>query len=200
MLLHETDDISAFSARPAPVALSARIDVKRRIMIVVEGTQALEGGTRLAQRKVAPHDIDDVVGFLHLPDQVYPIVRQRAPVAGMERIKGIPSLPLIHSLSSVVADRAAGRFFTGGGGSSETRFLQKAGFSRERSLFAVPLGWGRHSRTHSCSPAPPRYISGNTCNGCSARHAHPSLDYICVVKISQAGQTPEDSLPLGFIA
>ena len=52
--------------------------VEGRAMVVVEGAQPLEGGTRGTQVHIAAHDIDNVVGVFHLPDQGSPVFKQRA--------------------------------------------------------------------------------------------------------------------------
>ena len=41
-LLHELNDVAVLAARPAAVALAARIDVERRTDVVVERAQTLE--------------------------------------------------------------------------------------------------------------------------------------------------------------
>ena len=80
MFLNEIEDIAAFVARPAPVALTARINIERRTVVVVERTKAFEGLTDLTQVDVSANDIDDVVGTLYLLSQGSPFVGQRAPV------------------------------------------------------------------------------------------------------------------------
>ena len=80
MFLNEIEDIAAFVARPAPVALAARIDIERRTVVVVERTKAFEGLTDLTQVDVSADDIDDVIGTLYLLSQGSPFVGQRAPV------------------------------------------------------------------------------------------------------------------------
>src|SRR5437870_4083565 len=76
MFLNKIDDIALFIAGPTPIALPARIDVERRAVVVVERTEAFEGGPDGAQRHVAADDIDNVVGLLDLLDQGYPVFRQ----------------------------------------------------------------------------------------------------------------------------
>lgn len=94
MLLNETYDIAVFSANPAPIALAARIDVERGMVVVVKGTEPLEGGTDGAQGHIAANHIDNVVGILDLLDQGYPIVRQGAPtVQEIKKGKGKGAKP-----------------------------------------------------------------------------------------------------------
>lgn len=76
MLLNELNDIAVFSARPASVALSARIDVEGGTVVVMEGTTPFERLSRGAQVHITTDDIDNVIGFFDLLDQGYPIVGQ----------------------------------------------------------------------------------------------------------------------------
>ena len=74
-LLHKVDDIAKLATSPAPIALPPRIDVERRLLVVVEGTQALEGGTRRTQGDIGANDGDDVAGLLHLILESDPVVQ-----------------------------------------------------------------------------------------------------------------------------
>src|SRR5262249_8850931 len=81
----KSQHVAVFTTGPAPVALAARVHVKRRTVIVVEGAEPLEGGPDGAQVHVAANDIDDIVGLLDLLDEGNPVIRQRAPVCRSER-------------------------------------------------------------------------------------------------------------------
>src|SRR5581483_5927974 len=63
--------------------------VEGRLVVVVEGAQALEGGARGPQGHVAADDINDVVGFLDLLDHGSQVVGQGPPV-GRKNGKGDP--------------------------------------------------------------------------------------------------------------
>src|SRR5262245_33107908 len=63
-------------ARPAAIALPTGIDLEGRAVIVVERAQGQEFAAGRLQAEVAAHDIDDVVGLLHLG---YPVVGQGPP-------------------------------------------------------------------------------------------------------------------------
>ena len=58
-------------------------------MVVVEGTQPLEGGAGRAQGDVTADDIDDVVGLFDLPNQG--VVRQGPPVCRSAKRLRAPS-------------------------------------------------------------------------------------------------------------
>jgi hypothetical protein len=75
-LLNKLDDVAVFITGPTAVALAARIDVKGGAAVVVEGAEALEGLAGRPEGDVAADDVHDVVGFLDLLDQDYPIVWQ----------------------------------------------------------------------------------------------------------------------------
>src|SRR5262249_23739618 len=69
----------------------------------MEGAQALEGLADGAQCDICTNDIDDVVGFLHLPGQGFPIVRQGAPEAAAKPEKGRGKGGLARLLTSLIA-------------------------------------------------------------------------------------------------
>ena len=90
MVLNEIKDIAVFSARPAPIILKLRVDIKRRAMIVVERTKAFELFAGGVQSDIGADDIDYVVGFLDPFGQASPIVRQKTPVGSNRMKKAIP--------------------------------------------------------------------------------------------------------------
>ena len=69
-LLDKRQDVADFVARPAAVALAPRIDVEGGTVVVVEWTESLVRPAGRAERNVAAHDVNDVVGFFDLSDQV----------------------------------------------------------------------------------------------------------------------------------
>ena len=77
--LNKTEHVAVFITGPAAEGLSARIDVERRIVIVVKRTEPLMDGAGLAQRDVFADDVDDVVGFLDAVFQGCPVFRQGTP-------------------------------------------------------------------------------------------------------------------------
>jgi hypothetical protein len=77
--LDKSEHIPALAARPAFVALPARIDVEGGPLIVVEGTEPFEGGAGLAQGYIRTDDVHDVVGLLDPLREGYPVIRQGAP-------------------------------------------------------------------------------------------------------------------------
>lgn len=90
MVLNEIKDIAAFSARPAPVILKLRVDIKRGAMIIVERTEAFELFSGGVQSNIGADDSDYVVGFLDPLGQASPIVRQKTPVGSDRLKKAIP--------------------------------------------------------------------------------------------------------------
>ena len=93
MVHYESKDIAVFSARPAPVILKLRVDVKRRAMIVVERTKAFELFAGGAQSDIGANDVDNVVRFLDPLGQASPIVRQKTPVGRINKWKRPPPRP-----------------------------------------------------------------------------------------------------------
>src|SRR5262245_62219090 len=80
MLLNKSYDVAVFAARPAPIALPARIDVEARSMVIMERAKALIGGAGRTQGNIAANHINDVVGVFDLLGQGYPVARQGPPV------------------------------------------------------------------------------------------------------------------------
>src|SRR5262245_6198402 len=95
-LLDKFDDIAIRATCPAFVALAARIDVERRLVIVMKRADAFEGGADGAQIDVAADDIDDVIGFLDALGQGYPIFRQRAPLGRIHPMELNQSMTQAH--------------------------------------------------------------------------------------------------------
>ena len=93
VVLNESKDVAVFSARPAPVILKLRVDVKRGAMIVMERTQALELLAGGAQSDIRANDVDNVVRFLDPLGQASPIVRQKTPVGRKIKRKRPPPRP-----------------------------------------------------------------------------------------------------------
>jgi hypothetical protein len=85
MFLNESEDIAVFPAGPAAIALPARIDIKGRPLIVMEGTQALKGLAGRTQADIAANDFDYIVGILDLLDHGSPVDGQKGTwLAGKE--------------------------------------------------------------------------------------------------------------------
>jgi hypothetical protein len=68
-----------FAAGPTPVALTARINIKRGAVIVVEWAKGFESGADAAQVDVGADDIDDVVCLFDPLFQGVPIFAHGAP-------------------------------------------------------------------------------------------------------------------------
>src|SRR5207237_327028 len=62
--------------------LPARVHIKRRAVVIVERTEALEGRAGRTQVHIAADDINYVIGIFDLLDQGSPVFSQRAPACG----------------------------------------------------------------------------------------------------------------------
>src|SRR5262245_18346411 len=59
-------------------------------MIIVKWAKSLESRAHRTQIQIAAYDNDNVVCVLDLPNQCYPVVRQRAPAFRSEETNGEP--------------------------------------------------------------------------------------------------------------
>ena len=76
--MNKTEDIAVFVTGPTAITLSARIDIKRGVVIIVKGAQAFECGADRPERHITANDRNNVIGFFDLLDNG--VVRQETPV------------------------------------------------------------------------------------------------------------------------
>jgi hypothetical protein len=108
VFLNKRDDITVFLARPASVALPARIDIERRAMVIVERAKPLKCGADGTQGDIAAHDINNVVGIFDLPNQASPVVSQKAT-----RVQDSPRNPANGLGGEVLSEAEPIRLFLG---------------------------------------------------------------------------------------
>jgi hypothetical protein len=77
VLLNKADNVAVLTTGPTAEVLPLGVDLEGRVVVVVEGAEALEIGAGRAQGEIATNDVHNVVGLFDLLD---PVVCQGPPV------------------------------------------------------------------------------------------------------------------------